>query len=80
MNAGVACVSGVDLLMDYLEGVLPVAERAALDAHLAGCPKCVAFVKAYRETPRILREATAEAMPAALRASLRGFLAAQRAR
>jgi len=74
----VACVSGVDLLMDYLEDVLPASERAALDAHLAGCPKCVAFVKAYRETPRILREATAAAMPAALGASLRSFLAAQR--
>ncbi len=80
MKADVVCVSGVDLLMDYLEDVLPASERAALDAHLAACPKCVAFVKAYRETPRILREATAAAMPAALRASLRSFLAAHRTR
>lgn len=80
MNADVACASGVDLLMDYLEDVLPASERVALDAHLADCPRCVAFVKAYRETPRILRGATAAAMPEAPRASLRSFLAAHRAR
>ncbi len=76
----VACVGGVDRLMDYLEDVLPVSERTMLEDHLAGCAKCVAFVAAYRETPRILRDATAEAMPAAVRASLRRFLATRRAR
>jgi anti-sigma factor RsiW len=39
----IACVSGVELLMDYLEGVLPADLRAALDEHVAGCPRC-AFV------------------------------------
>ncbi len=76
----VACTSGVALLMEYLEDALAAEDRAALEAHLAGCAKCVAFVKAYRETPRILREATAETMPPALRSSLRRFLAAHRPR
>ena len=52
------CVSGVELLMDYLEGVLPEETRLAIDAHVASCPKCTAFVASYRATPRILRDAT----------------------
>jgi anti-sigma factor RsiW len=78
MNARLACIDGVDLVMDYLEGVLHAEVRAALDAHLAGCPRCVAFVTSYRETPRILRAATAAALPAAVQESLRRFLAARR--
>jgi anti-sigma factor RsiW len=74
----IACASGVELLMDYLEGVLPADVRAALDAHVAGCPRCIAFIASYRETPRILREATATALPADLHDSLRRFLRAQR--
>jgi len=74
----IACASGVDLLMDYLEGVLSADLRMALDAHVAGCPRCVAFIASYRETPRILREATAIALPADLQASLQAFLREQR--
>jgi anti-sigma factor RsiW len=64
--------------MDYLEGVLSADLRSVLDAHIAGCPRCVAFIASYRETPRILREATAAALPADLQASLQAFLRAQR--
>ena len=74
----IVCASGVDLLMDYLEGVLSADLRSALDAHIASCPRCVAFIASYRETPRILREATAAALPADLQASLQAFLRAQR--
>ncbi|HJR59904.1 MAG TPA: zf-HC2 domain-containing protein [Vicinamibacterales bacterium] len=74
----IACASGVELLMDYLEGVLAADVRSALDAHVAGCPRCVAFLASYRETPRLLREATATELPADVQASLRAFLRAQR--
>ena len=73
----IACASGVDLLIDYLEGVLSADLRSAVDAHVAGCPRCVAFIASYRETPRILREATAAALPADLEASLKAFLRAR---
>jgi anti-sigma factor RsiW len=75
MNA-VRCVSGVELLMDYLEGVLSPEIRAALDQHVAGCERCAAFVASYCETPRILREATATPLPAEVEASLQAFLRA----
>jgi anti-sigma factor RsiW len=73
----IACVSGVDLLMDYLEGVLPADVHAALERHVAGCARCAAFVKSYCDTPRIMREATAATLPAELERSLKAFLRAR---
>jgi len=68
---GIVCIAGVDLLMDYLEGVVPADVRRALDEHVAGCAKCTAFVKSYLETPRIVREATDVAIPVELQRLLR---------
>lgn len=72
------CRDGAALLTEYLEDTLPAETRAAIDAHLSGCPRCVAFVRAYRETPRILRAATAFEIPPGLAASLQRFLAGRR--
>ena len=73
----VVCATGVELLMDYLEGVLPADVRAALDEHVAGCARCAAFVASYLETPRIMREASAVSLPADVEASLKAFLRAR---
>jgi anti-sigma factor RsiW len=70
----IACISGVDLLMDYLEDVVSADVRQALDAHVAGCARCAAFIAAYCETPRIVRQATATGIPADVQRSLRSFL------
>ena len=74
----ISCQTGVELLMDYLEGVVPEDMRTRLDAHVAGCAKCTAFVASYLATPRILRSATAAAMPPELQRSLLDFLRARR--
>jgi len=71
------CVSGVELLMDYLDGVLPEDVKAALDAHVAGCQRCAAFVASYLATPRILRDATDASLPAEVEESLKAFLRAR---
>jgi anti-sigma factor RsiW len=76
----VVCASGVELLMDYLEGVLPPDVNAALERHVAGCERCAAFVASYRETPRILRDATAAALPLTSRRPSRHFCAPGRRR
>ncbi len=73
----IACVSGVDLLMDYVEGVLPADVKQALEEHVAGCPRCAAFFASYIGTPRIMREATAVRLPADVEASLQAFLRAR---
>jgi anti-sigma factor RsiW len=74
----ISCQTGVELLMDYLEGVVPEELRTTLDSHVAGCPKCTAFVASYLATPRILRHLTAAAMPPELQRSLLAFLRVQR--
>jgi anti-sigma factor RsiW len=74
----IACVSGVQLLMDYLEGVLPAEVVAKLEAHVAGCQRCQAFIESYRETPRLLRDATDASLPADVRQSLMTFLRSRR--
>jgi anti-sigma factor RsiW len=68
------CARGVDLLMEYLEGILPAETKTAIDRHLAGCPRCVAFVASYRETPRILRVATTTEIPAEAKRMLASFV------
>ncbi|MGE0452008.1 MAG: anti-sigma factor [Vicinamibacteria bacterium] len=78
MKPEVVCASGVELLADYLEDALPADLRAELEAHVAGCARCAAFVASYRETPAILRRATLAAIPAELDESLRAFLRRRR--
>jgi anti-sigma factor RsiW len=60
--------------MDYLDGVLSPDVNAALETHVAGCERCAAFVASYRETPRILRRATAVEIPSDIQDSLHAFL------
>jgi anti-sigma factor RsiW len=71
------CASGVDLLMDYLEGVLPADVNAALEQHVSGCERCTAFVASYQATPRIVRDATTTSLPVDVEASLQAFLRAR---
>jgi len=71
---GVVCASGVALLMDFIEGVLPADVSAALEAHVAGCARCAAFVASYQATPRLVRDATAVDLPADIEASLTALL------
>ena len=66
----VVCMSGVDLLTEYLEDALPADVRAAIEAHVAGCQRCVAFMASYQDSLRIMRAATAVEMPSDLEASL----------
>ena len=72
------CASGVKLLMEYLEGTLATDVRASVEAHVAACPRCVAFIASYRETPRLVRELTEAEIPRDLAASLRAHLRAHR--
>jgi len=76
----IVCMTGVELLTEYLEGTLAPDVRAAIEAHVARCPRCEAFVASYRETPRIVRDATTVEMPPDLEASLLAALRGGRGR
>jgi anti-sigma factor RsiW len=77
MRMSPTCQSGVDLLMDYLEGLLAPDIRAAAERHVAGCPRCAAFVDSYRRTPAILKRATAATIPSDLARKLQEVLRAE---
>ena len=49
----VACIEFVELVTDYLEGVLPARERRAFEHHLSLCDGCASYVEQMRETLRI---------------------------
>ena len=72
------CRNGVEQLMDYLEGVVTPEVRRLLEAHVAGCAKCLAFIASYEATPRIVREATEVEPPAAAVQALLDFLKVRR--
>jgi len=76
MKKSMNCRDGVRVLMDYTEGLLPAARRRIVEAHVGICSRCRGFVRSYRETPRILREATAARLPDRLEGRLRRMIAA----
>jgi anti-sigma factor RsiW len=68
------CKDAIDLLVHYLDGDMPADTRAHLENHLGGCVPCEEFLKTYRATSGLCREALAKKMPEALSANLSAFL------
>jgi anti-sigma factor RsiW len=75
------CQDFIALLSDYLEATVTPEMLAALEAHLAGCQPCQAYLRTYRRTRDVAaaaeRAALPPAMPAEMKARLRAFLLAQ---
>jgi anti-sigma factor RsiW len=57
MSASVTCHEFVDFLDDYLAGRLGPEQLAAFNEHLSVCPSCVAYMKTYRATVELGKEA-----------------------
>jgi anti-sigma factor RsiW len=47
------CIGLVELVTDYIEGVLPERERARFESHLADCDGCAAYLEQMRTTIRL---------------------------
>ncbi len=54
------CQQAVELVTDYLEGVLPRAERRRFESHLAGCPHCTEYLAQMRATIDLTGRVTPE--------------------
>jgi anti-sigma factor RsiW len=67
---GLTCQELVELVTDYLEGVLPVAQRDRFDAHLARCLGCRHFVEQMRQTLRIVGQLSEESLSPAAQSEL----------
>jgi anti-sigma factor RsiW len=50
----IRCQQVVELVTDYLEGVLDADLRARVEAHLAECEGCAEYLEQMRTTVRLL--------------------------
>ena len=48
------CQEMVELVTDYVEGVLSARDRARFERHIAGCPHCTIYLEQMRITIRTL--------------------------
>jgi predicted anti-sigma-YlaC factor YlaD len=75
------CKDVIELLADYLEMTCAPEEVAALEAHLADCAPCQAYLRTYRRARDLAaaaeRAALPPGMPPEMKAHLRAFLRAQ---
>jgi anti-sigma factor RsiW len=68
------CQEAIGLLADYLEATLGAEAGGALETHLADCPECAAYLRTYRATLGLVREAGRVEQPPEVRRRLRKFL------
>ena len=52
-DPGLSCKELVEIVTDYLEGVLPPRERQRFDAHLAECDGCHTYLAQMQDTIRV---------------------------
>ena len=61
------CLELLERLSEYVDGELEPATRAEIEAHMADCPPCVAFLRSLRHTIGHLSRIPAEELPDELR-------------
>jgi len=51
------CRELVEFLSAYIDGELPADVRLRFDEHLAACPECSAYLRTYRQTVKLAKDA-----------------------
>ena len=64
------CRELVELVTDYLEGALPLAERTRFQQHLVVCPGCTTYLRQLRSTLRVAGRLSEDSLPAEARERL----------
>ncbi len=64
------CQQAVELVTDYLDGVLPRSQRRRLEAHLAGCPDCPEYLAQMRAIIVLAGSITADDLTPHMRSDL----------
>ncbi|MFL5981288.1 MAG: zf-HC2 domain-containing protein [Gaiellaceae bacterium] len=73
-TAALSCQELVELVTDYLEGVLEAGDLRHFEEHIAGCGGCTRYLAQLRETIRITGTITTDDLsPEAERALLAAF-------
>ena len=70
-NADLPCAKLVELVTDYLEGVLAAPDRARFEEHLTVCEGCVAYLEQIRATILLARRLRLDDFSPALQEELR---------
>ena len=70
MSEEITCREMVELMTDYLEGVMPAVERARFEEHLSICDGCTNYLRQVRETVRVAGMLTEEDIPEEQKRSL----------
>jgi anti-sigma factor RsiW len=66
----VTCREVVELMTDYLDGVLSAADRAKFDHHMQGCDGCRAYLAQLRTARMLMGRVASEPVPEPLKAEL----------
>jgi hypothetical protein len=61
-----ACIEVVEVVTDYLEGVMPTRKRRLLEEHLTACDGCDAYIEQMRRTIEVSGRLREEDIPAEL--------------
>ncbi|GAA5126352.1 anti-sigma factor family protein [Haloechinothrix salitolerans] len=59
----ISCAEAVRQLWEYIDDVVDVGERAAIETHLARCRRCCGELEFARELRRTLTDAADEDVP-----------------
>ena len=76
-DAEVTCQEFVELLTDYVEGVLDEPTLSLVENHLALCDGCVTYIDQMRATVAALATLPPEPVPEELHRAIAGALAAK---
>jgi hypothetical protein len=68
------CRECIELLAEYVDGLLPKATAELLDWHLEGCAPCIAFLNTYKGTVDAAKRLRETKLPPELRQKLVAFL------
>ena len=78
-SRNIGCNECMDLLADYVDGLLPREQALSLQSHIEGCPPCVACVNTYKGTVNAAKRLRETALPPEVRERLMSFLQRPRA-
>jgi anti-sigma factor (TIGR02949 family) len=62
-RAHLTCQQLIDFIMSYLDGELPLEQRAEFDRHMSACPSCVDYLKTYEKTVALARTCSSDTLP-----------------
>ena len=69
-NPAMICQELVEVITDYIEGTLPLSDRARFEAHLTRCSSCRIYLDQMRQTISSVGRLPDEDLPPVMRDDL----------